>query len=138
MDLIRPFVLQSMLSAIQFKVCHILGVHNEVAILYFVVSFSVFGPLYPRQTCNQHQYQSFSNRHFHAEFNKFFQGAIATNTGLAYETSRVEFDRFRVSSGLPLVWHPSDQYIIQFVVSCSLRGLLSASIRTYLSGISFK
>lgn len=31
MGLIRPLVLQSMLSAIQFKACHILGVHNEVA-----------------------------------------------------------------------------------------------------------
>lgn len=50
----------------------------------------------------------------------------------------MEFDRFRVSSGLPLVWPPSDQHIIQFIVSCSLRGLSSASVRTYLSGISFK
>lgn len=80
----------------------------------------------------------FPNHHFQAEFNRLIEGSIAPNTRLAYKTGLVEFDRFRVSSGLPLVWPPSDQHIIQFIVSCSSRGFSSASVRTYLSGISFK
>lgn len=48
MGLIRPLVLQSMLSAIQFKACHILGVHNEVADALSRCQFQRFRTLVPQ------------------------------------------------------------------------------------------
>lgn len=48
MGLIRPLVLQSMLIAIQFKACHILGVHNEVAGALSRCQFQRFRTLVPQ------------------------------------------------------------------------------------------
>ncbi|XP_062573986.1 uncharacterized protein LOC134235834 [Saccostrea cucullata] len=81
-----------------------------------------------------------SNHHLQTEFDRLVQSSISAKTRLAYQTGLVEFDCFRLSCGLHLIWPPDEKQIIEFVASYSLKGLSSATVRTYLSGtcISFK
>lgn len=64
--------------------------------------------------------------------------SVALNTRLAYESGIKAFQAFRFSLGLPEVWPPSIQTVVDFISYLSLKGAAASTARSYLSGIGYR
>lgn len=63
--------------------------------------------------------------------------SVAENTVQSYSVGLKRFSQFRILHNLPERWPPEVDHVIQFVAYLSISKLSHASVRLYLSAISF-
>lgn len=65
------------------------------------------------------------------------ESSLSINTVLTYDNALSNFNNFRIQYHLPAVWPAPIHHIALFISFCFEKGLSSATIRTYVSGVAY-
>lgn len=73
----------------------------------------------------------------HTRTNQLLSASVAVNTASTYRNAVSSFNQFRSQYGLPASFPSRADHIVLFISFCFEKGLSPATIKTYISGLSF-